>query len=111
MYCAAGAPDMLQNNKQLCKHEKMWVEFWFKISKYDNFLISNGNSFHSLGAAQANARSQSVIFVLCDGVCSNIEYIANWAGCECVGVIWALQVLRYKKGLDQLVLCIQSTGF
>ena len=45
--------------------------FDLKMSKDGDFLISNGNSFHSLGAAQANARSPSVIFVLCDGVCSN----------------------------------------
>ena len=38
--------------------------FDLKIYKYDDFLISNGKSFHSLGAAQANARSPSVIFVL-----------------------------------------------
>ena len=38
--------------------------FDLKMSKDGDFLISNGNSFHSLGAAQANARSPSVIFVL-----------------------------------------------
>ena len=36
-----------------------------------DFLISNGKLFHSFGAAQANARSPSVIFVLYDGICSN----------------------------------------
>ena len=56
------------NNNQL--HEKMCFRFDLKISTDGDFLISNGNSFHSLGAAQANARSPSVIFVLHDGVCS-----------------------------------------
>ena len=60
---------MLHNNKQL--HKKICFSFDFKISKDDDFLISNGNSFHRLGAAQANAQSPSIVFVLCDGVCSN----------------------------------------
>ena len=52
-------------------HEKCAFSFDIKISnKNGDFLISNCNLFHSLGAAQANAQSPSVIFVLCDGVCS-----------------------------------------
>ena len=43
---------MLYKNNQL--HEKMYFQFWFKDSKDGDFLIYNGNSFHSLEAAQAN---------------------------------------------------------
>ena len=45
--------------------------FDFKISKDDDFLISIGHLYHSLGAAQARAQSPGIIFVLCDGFCSN----------------------------------------
>ena len=43
--------------------------FGLKIFKDDDFLIYNGNLFHSVVAAiEANARSPSVIFILCDAV-------------------------------------------
>ena len=47
--------------------------FSFDLKTFNDgdFLISNGKLFHSFGAAQANARSPSVIFVLYDGICSN----------------------------------------
>ena len=38
------------------------------FNDHGDFLISNGKLFHSFGAAQANARSPSVIFVLYDGI-------------------------------------------
>ena len=53
--------------------------FDFKISKDDDFLMSKGNSFHSLGAAQVNTQSPSIIFVLCDGVCSKLLSILGTA--------------------------------
>ena len=47
--------------------------FSFDLKTFNDgdFLISNGKLFHSFGAAQANAQSPSVIFVLYDGICSN----------------------------------------
>ena len=47
--------------------------FNFDLNTFNHgdVIISNGKLFHSFGAAQANARSPSVIFVLYDGICSN----------------------------------------
>ena len=61
--------------------------FSFDLKTFNDgdFLISNGKLFHSFGAAQANARSPSVIFVLYDGICSNkyldsdkLSFIKTW---------------------------------
>ena len=94
-YCAARAPDML-HDKQL--HEKMCFQFWFK-NMYLKMMISwflmvIHSTVWGLHKQMLDLLALFLFYVMGSAV---VEYLGNCAGCECVGAIWAFQVL--SRGL------------
>ena len=73
-FCAVRAPEMLE--KQIKKKgknkwkltKKIGLQSNLNVSTDEDVLISNGRLFHNFGAAQTNARSPRVIFVLQVGI-------------------------------------------